>query len=174
MHFFLTSMSVVYVLSIQIPDDGGHDATVEQIRKRSKWKNDDYVCRDAQRTAPTTPLYAAPLPQNLNTPLASTTAELQAPTPRYSSTDPLNTASASGYADEQEQQEDDMIMMHCGMTISLLIRLALHQRNRLNPPIVHSTLPTCTHFIKHILESINGQKIIVGPLECDIWFIKLN
>ncbi|GKG26354.1 hypothetical protein Tco_0399500, partial [Tanacetum coccineum] len=33
MHFLLSSMSVVY------------DATVEQIRKRAKWDNDDYVCR---------------------------------------------------------------------------------------------------------------------------------
>ncbi|GJX68544.1 zinc finger, CCHC-type containing protein [Tanacetum coccineum] len=41
---FLTSMSVVYVLSILIPDNSD-DATVEQIRKRNKWENDDYVCR---------------------------------------------------------------------------------------------------------------------------------
>ncbi|GJY21457.1 hypothetical protein Tco_0394023 [Tanacetum coccineum] len=39
------SMSVVYVLTTLIPDDGGDDATVEQIRKRAKWDNDDYVCR---------------------------------------------------------------------------------------------------------------------------------
>ncbi|GJV20603.1 zinc finger, CCHC-type containing protein [Tanacetum coccineum] len=36
MHFFLSSMSVVYVLTIHIPEDGGDDATVEQIRKRAK------------------------------------------------------------------------------------------------------------------------------------------
>ncbi|GJQ95490.1 hypothetical protein Tco_0006629 [Tanacetum coccineum] len=28
-----------------IPKDGGDDATVEKIRKRPKWDNDDYVCR---------------------------------------------------------------------------------------------------------------------------------
>ncbi|GKB26358.1 hypothetical protein Tco_0865759 [Tanacetum coccineum] len=41
---FLTSMSVVYVLSTPILDNSD-DATVEQIRKRNKWENDDYVCR---------------------------------------------------------------------------------------------------------------------------------
>ncbi|GJX24816.1 hypothetical protein Tco_0231112 [Tanacetum coccineum] len=45
MHFLLFSMSVVYVLTDPILEDGGDDATVEQIRKRAKWDNDDYVCR---------------------------------------------------------------------------------------------------------------------------------
>ncbi|GKE74740.1 hypothetical protein Tco_1536781 [Tanacetum coccineum] len=45
MHFFLTSMSVVYVLSTPIPDNGD-DATMEQIRKRRKWENDDYVSKE--------------------------------------------------------------------------------------------------------------------------------
>ncbi|GJY29097.1 zinc finger, CCHC-type containing protein [Tanacetum coccineum] len=45
MHFLLSSMSVVYVLTTPNPEDGGDDATVEQIRKRAKWDNDDYVCR---------------------------------------------------------------------------------------------------------------------------------
>ncbi|GJR11782.1 zinc finger, CCHC-type containing protein [Tanacetum coccineum] len=45
MHFLLSSMSVVYVLTTPIPEDGGDDATVEQIMKRAKWDNDDYVCR---------------------------------------------------------------------------------------------------------------------------------
>ncbi|GJS30282.1 hypothetical protein Tco_0490902 [Tanacetum coccineum] len=44
MHFFLTNMSVVYVLSIPILDNGD-DATMKQMRKRSKWENDDYMCR---------------------------------------------------------------------------------------------------------------------------------
>ncbi|GKD47739.1 zinc finger, CCHC-type containing protein [Tanacetum coccineum] len=44
MHFLLSSMSVVYVLTTHIHEDGD-DATVEQLRKRSKWDNDDYVCR---------------------------------------------------------------------------------------------------------------------------------
>ncbi|GKD01370.1 hypothetical protein Tco_1171644 [Tanacetum coccineum] len=45
MYFLLSSMSVVYVLTTPIPEDDGDDATVEQIRKRAKWDNDDYVCR---------------------------------------------------------------------------------------------------------------------------------
>ncbi|GKB92594.1 zinc finger, CCHC-type containing protein [Tanacetum coccineum] len=44
MHFLLSSMSVVYVLTTPIPDDGA-DATVDQNRKRAKWDIDDYVCR---------------------------------------------------------------------------------------------------------------------------------
>ncbi|GJT63729.1 zinc finger, CCHC-type containing protein [Tanacetum coccineum] len=38
-HFLLSSMSVVYVLTTLIPKDGGDDATVEQIRKRAKMLN---------------------------------------------------------------------------------------------------------------------------------------
>nr|GEU57599.1 zinc finger, CCHC-type [Tanacetum cinerariifolium] len=37
-------MSVVYVLTTHIPEDG-ENATMEQIRKRNKWDNDDYVSR---------------------------------------------------------------------------------------------------------------------------------
>nr|GFB36206.1 hypothetical protein [Tanacetum cinerariifolium] len=37
MHFVLSSMSVVYVLTTHIPEDGGDDPTVEQVRKRAKW-----------------------------------------------------------------------------------------------------------------------------------------
>nr|GEV43390.1 hypothetical protein [Tanacetum cinerariifolium] len=44
MHFFFSSMSVVYVLTTLIPGDGD-DATMDQIRKRVKWDNDNYVCR---------------------------------------------------------------------------------------------------------------------------------
>ncbi|GJW38161.1 zinc finger, CCHC-type containing protein [Tanacetum coccineum] len=43
MHFLLSSMSVVYVLTT-IPEDGD-DATMEQLKKMDKWDNDDYVCR---------------------------------------------------------------------------------------------------------------------------------
>ncbi|GJX51663.1 zinc finger, CCHC-type containing protein [Tanacetum coccineum] len=39
MHFLLSSMSVVYVLTTPIPEDGGDNATVEQIRKRAKMWN---------------------------------------------------------------------------------------------------------------------------------------
>ncbi|GJV87349.1 zinc finger, CCHC-type containing protein [Tanacetum coccineum] len=45
MHFLLSSMSVVYVLTTPMPDDGGENPTVEQVRKRAKWDNDDYVCK---------------------------------------------------------------------------------------------------------------------------------
>ncbi|GKE59278.1 hypothetical protein Tco_1498463, partial [Tanacetum coccineum] len=44
MHFLLFSMSVVYVLTTPIPQDG-ENTTMEQIRKRNKWENDDDVCR---------------------------------------------------------------------------------------------------------------------------------
>ncbi|GKE58825.1 hypothetical protein Tco_1498010, partial [Tanacetum coccineum] len=39
------AMSVVYVLTTPIVEDGGDDPTMEQITKRNKWDNDDYVCR---------------------------------------------------------------------------------------------------------------------------------
>nr|GEV84836.1 zinc finger, CCHC-type [Tanacetum cinerariifolium] len=45
MHFLLSSMSVVYVLTTPIFEDDGDDAIMEQIKKRAKWDNDDYVCR---------------------------------------------------------------------------------------------------------------------------------
>ncbi|GJU97568.1 hypothetical protein Tco_1326839, partial [Tanacetum coccineum] len=45
MHFLLSSMSVVYVLTTLMPEDEGDYPTVEQVRKRAKWDNDDYVCR---------------------------------------------------------------------------------------------------------------------------------
>ncbi|GJW59677.1 zinc finger, CCHC-type containing protein [Tanacetum coccineum] len=44
MHFMLSNMSVVYVLTTPIPKDG-ENATIDQIRRRNKWENDDYVCR---------------------------------------------------------------------------------------------------------------------------------
>ncbi|GKE37269.1 hypothetical protein Tco_1460674 [Tanacetum coccineum] len=45
MHFLLSSMSVVYMLTTPTLEDGGDDATMEQIGKRAKWENDDYVYR---------------------------------------------------------------------------------------------------------------------------------
>nr|GEW25737.1 zinc finger, CCHC-type [Tanacetum cinerariifolium] len=45
MHFLLFSKSVVYVLTTLIPEDGGDNLTVEQVRRRAKWDNDDYVYR---------------------------------------------------------------------------------------------------------------------------------
>nr|GEW31295.1 zinc finger, CCHC-type [Tanacetum cinerariifolium] len=41
----LQRMSVVYVLTTPMPEDGGENPTVERVRKRAKWDNDDYVCR---------------------------------------------------------------------------------------------------------------------------------
>jgi hypothetical protein len=37
MHFLLSSMNVVYVLTTKIPEDYGEAATMEQMRARSKW-----------------------------------------------------------------------------------------------------------------------------------------
>ncbi|GJV13267.1 zinc finger, CCHC-type containing protein [Tanacetum coccineum] len=45
MHFLLFSMSVLYVLTASMPEDGGENPTVDQVRKRAKWENDDYVCK---------------------------------------------------------------------------------------------------------------------------------
>nr|GEV02548.1 zinc finger, CCHC-type [Tanacetum cinerariifolium] len=44
MHFLLTTLKVVYVLTTPMPELL-KDATVEAIRIRSKWENDDYICR---------------------------------------------------------------------------------------------------------------------------------
>nr|GEU88501.1 reverse transcriptase domain-containing protein [Tanacetum cinerariifolium] len=45
MHFFLSSMSVVYVLTTPMREDGCDNPTVDQVRKRAKWDNDDCVCK---------------------------------------------------------------------------------------------------------------------------------
>ncbi|KAL0453978.1 UNVERIFIED_CONTAM: hypothetical protein Slati_1375900 [Sesamum latifolium] len=44
MHFLLTTLKVVYLLSTPIPEYV-EEETVEQTRRRSKWENDDYICR---------------------------------------------------------------------------------------------------------------------------------
>ena len=44
MHFLLTTLKVVYVLSTPMPEIMENE-TLEQMRKRSKWENDDYICR---------------------------------------------------------------------------------------------------------------------------------
>nr|GEV56137.1 chloroplast acyl-acylcarrier protein thioesterase B [Tanacetum cinerariifolium] len=36
MHFFLSSMSVMYVLTTHMPEDGGNNPIVEQFKKRAK------------------------------------------------------------------------------------------------------------------------------------------
>nr|GEW53285.1 zinc finger, CCHC-type [Tanacetum cinerariifolium] len=45
MHFLLFSMSVVYVLTTPMPEDGCDNPTLNQVRRRAKWENDDYVCK---------------------------------------------------------------------------------------------------------------------------------
>nr|GEU33180.1 zinc finger, CCHC-type [Tanacetum cinerariifolium] len=44
-HILHSSMSVVYVLTTPIPEDGVDNLTVEEVKKRAEWDNDDYVCR---------------------------------------------------------------------------------------------------------------------------------
>nr|GEV91657.1 zinc finger, CCHC-type [Tanacetum cinerariifolium] len=44
MHFLLTTLKVVYVLTTPMPELV-EDATVEAIRIWAKWENDDYICR---------------------------------------------------------------------------------------------------------------------------------
>ncbi|GJV45969.1 hypothetical protein Tco_1430505 [Tanacetum coccineum] len=44
MHFLLTTLKVFYVLTTPMPELL-EDATIEAIRIRAKWENDDYICR---------------------------------------------------------------------------------------------------------------------------------
>ncbi|GJS86384.1 hypothetical protein Tco_0769020 [Tanacetum coccineum] len=44
MHFLLTTLKVVYVLSTPSPEWSKNE-TLETTRKRMKWENDDYICR---------------------------------------------------------------------------------------------------------------------------------
>nr|GEY60350.1 zinc finger, CCHC-type [Tanacetum cinerariifolium] len=43
-HFFLTTLKVIYVLTTLMPELL-EDATMEAIKIRAKWENDDYICR---------------------------------------------------------------------------------------------------------------------------------
>ncbi|GKD18848.1 hypothetical protein Tco_1208006 [Tanacetum coccineum] len=43
-HLLFTTLKVVYVLTTPIPELL-EDDTVEAIRRRAKWENDDYICR---------------------------------------------------------------------------------------------------------------------------------
>ncbi|GJW40240.1 zinc finger, CCHC-type containing protein [Tanacetum coccineum] len=45
MHFLLTTLKVVYVITTPMPKLIEDDDTVETIRRRAKWENDDYICR---------------------------------------------------------------------------------------------------------------------------------
>ncbi|GKA29196.1 zinc finger, CCHC-type containing protein, partial [Tanacetum coccineum] len=56
MHFLLSTMNVVYVLTTSIPEDGDN-ATLDQIQKKSKWENDDYVCRGIILNGMSDPLF---------------------------------------------------------------------------------------------------------------------
>ncbi|GJT33302.1 hypothetical protein Tco_0923721, partial [Tanacetum coccineum] len=44
MHFLLMTLKVVYVLTTPM-SELVEDATVEAIRIRAKWENEDYICR---------------------------------------------------------------------------------------------------------------------------------
>ncbi|GJV14364.1 hypothetical protein Tco_1359687 [Tanacetum coccineum] len=44
MHFLLTTLKVVYVLSTPSPV-WSENETLEATRKSMKWENDDYICR---------------------------------------------------------------------------------------------------------------------------------
>ncbi|GJU23837.1 hypothetical protein Tco_1157179 [Tanacetum coccineum] len=44
MHFLLTTLKVVYVLTTPMPELL-EDDTVKAIRRRAKWENDEYICR---------------------------------------------------------------------------------------------------------------------------------
>nr|GFA45711.1 zinc finger, CCHC-type [Tanacetum cinerariifolium] len=44
MHFLLSTLKVICVLTTPMPELV-EDATVEAIRIRAKWENDDYICR---------------------------------------------------------------------------------------------------------------------------------
>ncbi|KAK9689121.1 hypothetical protein RND81_09G036400 [Saponaria officinalis] len=45
MHFLLTALKVVYVLSTPMPEIVNDETLAEVQRKRNKWENDDYICR---------------------------------------------------------------------------------------------------------------------------------
>ncbi|XP_057415332.1 uncharacterized protein LOC130710180 [Lotus japonicus] len=56
MHFMFTALKVVYVMSTPIPELL-EDDTVENIRRRSKWENDDYICRGHILNSMSDPLF---------------------------------------------------------------------------------------------------------------------
>ncbi|WZY93567.1 hypothetical protein YC2023_065896 [Brassica napus] len=47
MHFFLTNLNVVYVLSMPMPTvpEDAENESLDETRKQLKWENDDYICR---------------------------------------------------------------------------------------------------------------------------------
>ncbi len=44
MFFLLTTLKVAYVISTPKPQEQENE-TLEQIRERNKWENDDFICR---------------------------------------------------------------------------------------------------------------------------------
>ena len=44
MHFLLTTLNVVYVLTTPKSEER-EDGSLEQVRTRAKWENDEYICR---------------------------------------------------------------------------------------------------------------------------------
>ncbi|GJV74881.1 hypothetical protein Tco_1506465 [Tanacetum coccineum] len=56
MHFLFSSMRVMYVLITPIPENGDN-ATMEQLRKRAKWDNDDYAYRGLILNGMSNPLF---------------------------------------------------------------------------------------------------------------------
>ena len=44
MLFLLTTLSIAYVISTPRPEDKD-DETLEEMRKKNKWDNDDFICR---------------------------------------------------------------------------------------------------------------------------------
>ncbi|GKB32856.1 zinc finger, CCHC-type containing protein [Tanacetum coccineum] len=56
MHFLLTTLNVVYVLSTLMPELLDDDM-VEEIRRRSMWENDDYICKGHILNSMSDPLF---------------------------------------------------------------------------------------------------------------------
>ncbi|GKF39226.1 hypothetical protein Tco_0119287 [Tanacetum coccineum] len=56
MHFLLTTLKMVYVLTTLMPELMKDD-TVEAIRQRNKWENDDYICRGPILNGMSDPLF---------------------------------------------------------------------------------------------------------------------
>ncbi|GKA02783.1 zinc knuckle CX2CX4HX4C containing protein, partial [Tanacetum coccineum] len=56
MHFLLKTLKVVYVLTTPMPELL-EDDTVEAIRRRAKWENDDYICKGHTLNGMSDPLF---------------------------------------------------------------------------------------------------------------------
>ncbi|XP_051147647.1 uncharacterized protein LOC127262850 [Andrographis paniculata] len=56
MHFLLTTLKVVYVLSTPCPEET-EDETLEATHRKRKWENDNYICRGYILNAMSDPLF---------------------------------------------------------------------------------------------------------------------